>query len=99
LKQIYVPAALRRISKALDIRSRNLFKYATQMPYSYLNWVIEIPSVLSPAFMSQSPRVVEIELPTKDTGDVVAGENPEEIPASACDDLEARYLTSAAGLA
>ena len=49
--------------------------------------------------MSQSPRAVEIELPTKDTGNVVAGGNIEELPVSACTTaLGARYLTGAAGL-
>jgi hypothetical protein len=48
--------------------------------------------------MSQSLRVVEIELPTTDKGDVVAEENIEESPASNRDALGAQCLTNAAGL-
>lgn len=48
--------------------------------------------------MSQSPRVVEIELPTKVRGDVVTEENLEEPPACARNALGAQYLTNSAGL-
>jgi len=96
LKQIYVPAAL-RCHLTCTYKPWELVRIRHALKLFGLD-DRDIFTVLFSPFMSQSPRAVEIELPTKDTGNVVAGGNIEELPVSACTALGTRYLTGAAGL-